>query len=94
MATGRWSEAREPEGVWVGGICSPRELADVLTFVPGSGNNGAFGVMHPGQLLGSHFSEQKIEVWQGRGRCPRLHKAGFEPKTISFALSRVAVSLI
>ena len=79
----------------VGVSATPRQLTDALDFLPpestfymsGSGHSG----IYPGQLLGSHFSVEKNEVWGGRG--PRLHKAGFKPK-ISFVVSWVTVSLI
>ena len=73
----------------MGASAAPRQLTDALDFMPpgstfcmsSSGHSG----IYPGQLLGSHFSVEKTEVWEGE-EMPRLHKAGFKPKT-SFVMS-------
>lgn len=87
------------------GGCSLGEPAGVLTLLPrgsafcmpGSVHSGAFCAICPGQRLGSQISIEHGGVERERKMPmgpPLTLKAGFEPKTVSFALSGVAGSLI
>lgn len=55
----------------MGASAAPKQLTDALDFLPSGStfymSSSGHGGIYPGQLLGSHFSVEKTEVWGGRG---------------------------